>query len=192
MEALVVQYANHYFPLYHIDRTLSCYHHTISMITAQQIKFEAGKSLRQTLYNIAGYPLKPENIRGANLKDIKYLTHAKLFIIKAVTEIALAKPSDDDFMMKIAGIQGIGPWTLKGVLILTEKSPSEALYEDAYIKKRLGNIYGKKMSVTDCKLFFQVIPENSRSIVSYFLWRLKDSGAEKVRNNRLLERNDFL
>lgn len=190
MDSTILQYALHYFSVYQLPQRCSAYHHIISLIVSQQIKFESGRQVRKTLYERAGFPLTPINVSKLDLTNIKYLTPAKIFTIKSVTDAALE--DEFDLIFRISYVKGIGSWTVKGAYILTETSFYEALYEDSYIKKRLGEILTTNIQLRNCKEFFERIPENNRSVVSYFLWRIKKSGCEKVRNGLALTRDDFL
>lgn len=188
MNEAIVWCSINYFSLYRSDYTLSSYHQLISLVTSQQISFEAGRNLRKQLYLEVGYPLTPQNISSINLS--KYLTPAKQFTVRAITEMALL--DNNDLINRVKNIKGVGPWTLKGAYILTEVSQEEPLFEDAYVRKRLSEIFGLTIGIKEAKTFFDTLPDNKRSIVSYFLWRIRKTSTWKVSRGERLERSDFL
>lgn len=186
---VIEQAAIKYFDLYRINRQLSEYHHLISLVTSQQVKFETGRQIRQQLYQYC-YPLDPTTVGQIDLSTINGLTTARIYIIRSITNAALNNNTD---LINVAReIVGVGPWTIKGALILTERSHTEALFEDSYICKRLAEIYNFDVDRAVCRAFFRQINENNRSVVSYFLWRIKRSGCMKLRTCDELTRDDFL
>lgn len=187
---MIEEAAIYYFQLYRLDTSLSLYHHLISLVTSQQVKFETGRQIRRQLYSHC-YPLDPNIIVNLDLSRIRCLTTARIYIIKNITKAALN--GNEDLLEVAKGIIGVGSWTIKGALILTERSPTEALHEDSYICKRLTEIYGFEIDKPMCRTFFMGVTETNLSITSYFLWRLKSSGCQAlIAKDRELTKDDFL
>lgn len=188
---VILQASVKYFDWYRQDSKLGSFHHLVSLVTGQQVSFEAGRQIRQELYKLCGTPYCPHAIKQTDLSTIKNLTPARIFTIKAIATAYLNGHHENIIDYSII-IKGVGSWTIKGAYILTETSYNQSLYEDAYIKKRLSEIHNHKMTLADCKDWFKIVPEDSRSIVSYFLWRVKPSGVEKLRYGCDLDQCDFL
>lgn len=185
----VLQAAIQYFNLYRLEPQMGSFHHLVSLVTSQQVSFDVGRQIQYDLTSVAGRPLNPDLILSTDLSKIKNLTSARIFTIRS---LAMASKTQDNIIEYARNIKGIGPWTVKGAYILTETSHTESLFEDSYIKKRLGEIVGFEMNRKNAKMWFEIVPENYQSIVSYFLWRIKPSGTEKIRLKQQLTRDDFL
>lgn len=188
---LILQAAIKYFDYYRQDHKLGSFHHLVSLITSHQSPVDINNQIRENLYAICGTPYCPHIIQQSDLSKIKNLTPASIFTIKSLANVYLSGQCDN-LIEYSSNIRGIGPWTVKCAYILTETSFTQSLYEDAYVKRRLSEIHGCKMTLRNCKDWFKIVPENSCSLVSYFLWKVQSSGIQKLLNNQELNQCDFL
>lgn len=102
---------------------------------------------------------------------------------------------------EIRNISGIGDWTYNALIIMGHTSSNQEdsnifLKEDAWIRKRLAQlVYGKPKSINqkeaDTLITDQKEPLN-KTKMSQFLWRIKESGINKIRDNKQLLREDFI
>jgi 3-methyladenine DNA glycosylase/8-oxoguanine DNA glycosylase len=176
--------------------TLGEFHCVVTLIISHQNSPKKQNDIMKGLYEMCGSPpppLSPKRIaEEKNLRSIKGLTAARIFTIKSVAEIAL---KSRNFLTDIQNVKGVGSWTVKLTLILTEKNPSVSLYEDARVKKSLSEILctanDDSFEKRHCKKIFSILPEESQSVFSYFLFYLKPSGIEKIKLQMPLSREDF-
>jgi hypothetical protein len=148
----------------------------------------------------------PNVIKDLDLKSYGISNPKVTKCIEHVTALALANNLS---MNELKDIPGIGDWTYKGLLIMGHGDSSTCsnsifLSEDAWIRKRLSEL------VDDPRISKSIVAANilidrftnylldtnneklDKSKLSRFLWRIKDSGIQKIRNNSNLSREDFL
>lgn len=186
----LISAAENYKQLYELDLHTP-FHHAVSCVTSQQVRFSVGRQIRQELYRRAGFPLTPQAVLNANLAQIKGLTNARIVVITELCALAL-NTTEKEFLAQFSTINGVGIWTIKAVQLLTRKSTRIALYEDSYVRARLGEYLQKKCTIKDARLFFDSLPEESRSAVSYFFWRIRPEGVINLLRGISLGKTDFL
>lgn len=181
---LLSEYATKYIHLYEMPKK-SYFENLVSLITAQEVRFKVGRNIRKKLYTLVN-TITPQTI---GLLSIDLLQSIGLSKLRAQTLINLAKTNDDT-------INGIGPWTIKGAKLLTYNVNSLecqgiALYEDMWIRKRLGELLGQKtLKISKSKEFFDGL--SNPAIVSYFLWRIQPHGIAKILIKQELTLEDFI
>ena len=92
----------------------------------------------------------------------------------------------------LSEIPRVGIWTIKAVMIMTYQNPDVFLAEDAYVRSRLATIY-RKESITMHEA--EIIGQKwigYRSLVSRFLWRLTDQGANKIAAGNPISSDDII
>ena len=178
MEQLILQEAIQNVHL--LPKPVSLYKSLISLIISQQISFKASRKLRGNLYQYLGSnEFTPENI--LKITSVQWegwgLNPHRRELIHRVTDMAL---KSELRVADLSKIEGIGPWTLKGLQIMTYIEPDVFLYEDAFIRKHIRKLFGNLTLRQIQKLSQTPVWAGQRSLVSRFLWRLRDSGALKL------------
>ena len=167
----------------------SFFHHICSLITSQEVRFEQGRKIRQALYKLCGGELTNDIIN--KLSDAQLLsTGLSPSRCETIRQLAQIDTKDVEAYAKI---KGVGPWTIKGAKLLAGLDDHIILYEDKWIRQRVGQIIGKKMaSESEVRNMFETVWKGNESLMSYFLWRIKSSGVTKLMRNQSLERSDFV
>jgi 3-methyladenine DNA glycosylase/8-oxoguanine DNA glycosylase len=127
-------------------------------------------------------------------------------IIACIRAVTVLERQGNLNFENIDNIPGIGPWTSKAIRImngtdsLLGKSLGKTnlrnnnifLFEDAWIRARLATLIGQsgKVSEKEAERLSQSWPDKTK--ISRFLWRLKETGAEKMRLGLPLLREDFI
>lgn len=184
-----------YYELYRIHARRDIFENLVSLITSQQVKFEKGRRIRKTLYELVNGVITPTTIKLTSIDELcaTGLTRPRAIAIKRLADVHVQ--NDDELMNEVSRIPGIASWTLKGAQLLTYDPTlvrNIALYEDMWIRKRLGE-YKKQMFPLSLKASKEMFATfQNPSLVSYFLWRIQPSGIQKILRNELLLRTDFV
>jgi 3-methyladenine DNA glycosylase/8-oxoguanine DNA glycosylase len=151
------------------------YHCLVSCLISQKISFARSRAIRRRLYHkLEGNICTAENMASLSTEESREigLTETQIAVIRD-----LPNPLETKHLTKIPMI---GKWTRKAIAIMTYSDDNIFLAEDAYIRKRLCEIYGlENLNAADATQ----VAENwltDRSLISRFLWRLKPSGAAKI------------
>ena len=161
----------------------------IRSIVSQQLSIKAASTIFDRFLCLfpKKYPnakkilkLDNEKLRAAGL------SYQKASYIKAVATYALThdltsqhidKLSNEEIILELTAIKGVGKWTVEMILIFGLKRPDVFPYDDLIVKNRIITLYhisskGKQLK-TDC----HQIAEHwkpYRSIASLFLWESKN------------------
>jgi 3-methyladenine DNA glycosylase/8-oxoguanine DNA glycosylase len=173
----------------------SCFHHCCSLVTSQQITFNKGRQIRQALYKLSknhGYKghLTPKFIKELTPEQLQAtgLTSERCQTLKDLADIGETKNIDD-----YAKVVGVGVWTIKGTKLSCGTDDHIVLYEDKWIRQRIGQLVGKAtVTEAEAKEIFKTTWPQHESLMSYFLWRCKQSGIDKLMRSRALSRSDFV
>ncbi|CAH6418872.1 DNA-3-methyladenine glycosylase [uncultured virus] len=173
------------------------FHHLVSMVTSQEIAFAKGRAIRIQLYKMAeaatGHGILTQQfIASLDVETLKKmgLAEHRCELVKYLATIPSKSHADD--LNAYAVVRGVGSWTIKGLQIIFNLGPNVILYEDKWIRKRLGEMIGQG-EVTEKRAaeLFKTWP-GQESLMSYFLWRIQPSGIQKLLQNEPLLRADFV
>jgi len=188
MELLIdsaIKYENYYKqpinPIFHVACGCVC---------SQQVAFNVGRNIRSSLYKLCGFPLTREAIINNDLTQIKNLTNARIELIKNMANIDDTRPNID-ILNDYIKLKGFGSWSYNAIAILLDISDNINLSSDAYIRKNLSLYTGNKMSEKDCFDYISKA-ENNQTKVCYLLWRIKPTSINKLKNNDVLIKDDFV
>lgn len=180
----------------------SLFHHVVSLITSQQIKFAQGRKIRLALYELCRQYLR----RQGHSIDAKALVELTPAFIQSLSDTelrgtgltfercrtiqALANVKEHT-LTEYAKVSGVGAWTLKGTMILCNLDPHVILHEDSWIRDRLGEMVDHPVDEDEVKDIFKLW-KGHETLMSYFLWRIKPSGIRRLLARQPLERTDFV
>lgn len=167
----------------------SLFHNTISLITSQQISFQKGREIRQKIYaKINSFEITHENLKKLSRDDfMNYGIDEKR--VNTITELLKIKNLTIE---KISKLKGIGSWTIKSLKILNDE-PNILLSEDYWIRKQMSKLINLPKVATIKEIENQTKNyEHDKSELTKFLWRIKDTGIDKIKENKELLREDFL
>lgn len=97
---------------------------------------------------------------------------------------AAGETAEQQLATLTADVRGVGPWTRKAVLVLCDLAPDVFLSEDAWVRKRLGQLYfaGRVPSAREAQTFALAHRpwDGVRTRVSHLRWRLTAHGAARI------------
>ena len=201
----ILNYTKQYWDI-HSQYTL--FHHLISLIISQKIRFETGRKIRQNLYRYLnlefGSSITAPQIR--QLTDLDFqricISNDKVRIIRTIlTQIpdfewnkTITKGFDtiteiDATFNSLQKISGIGPWTISSLKIMLYSSiySNILLTSDKWIAARISELRPELKNVVNQSNYAVNLSE-----VSKFLWRIKPDGIRKFNAGIMLGREDFL
>jgi 3-methyladenine DNA glycosylase/8-oxoguanine DNA glycosylase len=188
MELLIdsaIKYENYYKqpinPIFHV----AC-----GCICGQQVAFNIGRNIRSSLYKLCGFPLTRESILSNDLSQIKNLTNSRIELIRNMANVDDNR-SNIEILNDYNNLNGFGKWTVNAVSILLNINDNINLSSDAYIRKNLKLYTELKMTEKDCFNYISKA-ENNQTKVCYLLWRIKPLSINKLKNNDILTKDDFV
>ncbi len=185
----LISYANTYQHFYKLAIS-SIFHTACGCVVGQQVAFNVGKNIRKQLYELCGTPLTRDKILNIDLTKIPHLTQARANLIINMANIDHDR-APNLVLEDYSKLVGFGKWTHDAVSILLNISDTINLSTDAYICKNLELYLNKSMTKTTCYNYI-LSANNNQTLVCYFLWRIKKTSIQKVKNNEDLTREDFL
>ena len=166
----------------------SIFHDLISLIISQKISFEQGREIRKKLYDYVKGDYTPEllsKISQSTWKNTFQIDGLKFLCIQEIIR------HSNDLLNNLNNIRGIGIWTKKAICIMHNLSNDIFLFEDYYIRKQLGKLLDiSHLSNNEANMLSK--DWKNKTIISKFLWRIKDSGINKIKDDKKLEKEDFL
>ena len=163
----------------------SLYHDLISLVISQGISFARARHIKKKLYEMTGQDdWSCHTVASLDLSKLG-LSRDKIATIKNITQHACNNTLD------IHSIPGIGPWTIKALLVLQNLDENIFLFEDKWIRARL-QIFETYASMTCHQAELLTKKWRHKSAISRFLWRIKLSGIEKMKQDVPLDRADFV
>jgi DNA-3-methyladenine glycosylase II len=97
----------------------------------------------------------PEAIRGAGLSHRKVetlRTLAERFIVDGLGEQTFLSSSDEEMEAKLTAIPGIGPWTVRGFLMIALDRPDVFPSGDLALRRAARRLYGLERLPTEQEL----------------------------------------
>lgn len=177
----------------YLPSPVSLYHASISLVLSQKISFRKSRLIRSKLYSHLGksvfLPEDTINIEKGFYREIGIEDH----IGKLIRKITRLAQKEKLTFETLAELKGIGDWTIKGAKIMTyTEEPNIFLFEDGYIRKILTSLYelDTKLTLSQARKYGKRWSGNE-TLVSRFLWRLKEDSVKKIFRSQDLTREDF-
>lgn len=169
----------------------SLYHEAVSLIISQKISFTKSRQIRSKLYELLG----SDEITYDNLREVLEIDLFRTGLDLKKLDIIFQIPSEFD-IDDLSEINGIGIWTINAlkIKVYPEKNESIFLCEDMWIRKHIGLLLdlNSTPSTIDVKKYISSHVPQNRSWLSRFLWRLKHTSIQKIKEGKQLTRDDFV
>lgn len=154
----------------------------ISSIVSQQIAKKAAETVWTRLSLKLG-SITPESIERACLEDIQTcgMSNRKAGYIKGIAEAAISRQvdfsalhalSDQEIILKLSALSGVGVWTAEMLLIFSLNRPNVLSYNDLAIRRGMMNLYGLKDLPKDKFERYRARYSPYCSVASLYLWEL--------------------
>lgn len=154
----------------------------ISSIVSQQIAKKAAETV-WTRLNLKLGTITPESIERASLEDIQTcgMSNRKAGYIKGIAEAAISRQvdfsalhalSDQEIILKLSALSGVGVWTAEMLLIFSFNRPNVLSYNDLAIRRGMMNLYGLKDLPKDKFERYRARYSPYCSVASLYLWEL--------------------
>jgi DNA-3-methyladenine glycosylase II len=171
-------------PVPEIDSTGDVFHDLISCILEQQIHYRSSKKIFAKMLERAGLSrltldnfeiLEEKALPFAKLSDSKYQTLAQTLDFFAKNKPDWQQLSDAEVRAKLAGIKGIGPWTMDMILLYTLQRPNIFPFDDFHLKAVMVKMYGLNPDVQLKKQMLEVAemwqPHQSLAVKYLLAWK---------------------
>ncbi len=174
-----------YGPPTFLDREEPLFEGLIGSIISQQLSTKAADTIYKrflALFNNR-FPtpkqiikIDKEKVRGAGISYMKisYMKDiAKAFDEKLIDEEKIKKMDDEEVMVELIKLRGVGKWTAEMILIFNLKRPDIFSLGDFGLRRAIRILYG----ITDEKEILK-LSENwkpNRSIACWYLWQSLDN-----------------
>lgn len=145
----------------------------IRIVTAQQISTAVACRLAEKMK--AAYPmittpssstmLNRQSLRGLGLPERR--AQCCIDIIQRSDEIRTRTDRGETWEVVLAGIKGIGPWTISVFRIMVLRDPDELPLRDVGLLRAVENVYGSGHKVEDLSERWRPF----RSVACWYLWR---------------------
>ncbi len=180
-DPILTQLIKEYPPPNFTDRSEFLYQDLIESIVSQQLSIKAADTIfgRFTALFDENFP-RPEQILTKSDEQLRAvgMSYQKASYIKAIATAFLKKEintkkiqqmPDEDVIVELTKIRGVGKWTAEMILIFTLKRPDIFSLGDLGLRNAITNLYG----ITDPKemLTLSATWSPHRSTASWYLWR---------------------
>ena len=168
----------------------NAYSFLIHEIIEQMLSIKAGQKIYERLIELCDGQIIPEKINTLSDKDIRSTgtSTAKVTYIRNITKAyqdgrinlnALRELSDEEIIIKLTDIRGVGNWTAKMFLIFVLNRPDVLPYEDSAFIQAYSWAYkttdlDKASIEKKCRKW-----KPYRSIASRYLYKALDAGLTK-------------
>lgn len=175
-----------------IQSTNNVFHDLMSCILEQQIHYRSTKNIFQKMLNTASLDiLTPENFAQFEEKAFsniklsigKYETVLRIIEFWNENTIKWQALNDDEVIVKLSSIKGVGKWTIDMILLYTLQRPNVFPYDDFHLKEIMVKLYGLDPNV---KLKAQMIDISNawgehKSLAVLYLLAWKEFNKKKNR-----------
>lgn len=166
-------------------------------IVGQQLSSLAANAIFARFQKLfRGRPITPKRILALTEADMRAcgLSGAKVRAIKNVAEVVhkghldiklLSTLKDDDFLIEITKVKGVGPWTAQMLLMFSLGRPDVFSLGDLGLRKGIVQLYGFK-TLPNEKRLVQLINQWSpyRTYAARVLWKVADKKTQRVARKR--------
>lgn len=161
-------------------------HQAIFIMISKGLSYEQYNPILKKIYTSLGNNFTKFDISEKKLKEWG-LSNEKIQAIYKITKLPEINSKT------LCKIREGGIYLIKAFKILQEEDDDIFLAEDYIVRRVLGILYfrTKLMTIPEVKDIAKIW-QGHRSQISYFLSRLKDSGAEKILNDEDLTEQDFI
>ncbi len=151
-------------------------------IVSQLVSLKSAETVWGKMINKLG-KITPANLVLFSADDIQRcgMTMKKAHCILEVAELALNKEldldnfrnlSDDEVVMELTKIKGIGRWTAEMMLILSMERPDVVSFGDLAIRKGMERLYGVEKISKEQFAKYKNIYSPYGSVASIYLWEI--------------------
>lgn len=128
------------------------YKDLLAAIVSQQLSVKAADTIWNRVEELFGHDFSPENIlqtpdqkmrdAGMSWAKIKYTKGvAEAYKNKMINEEAIGKMSDEEIILELTKLKGIGRWSVEMILIFTLKRPDVFPLGDLGIRNAVSKLY---------------------------------------------------
>jgi len=130
--------------------TNNVFHDLMSCILEQQIHYRSTKKIFQKMLNTASLEiLTPENFlqfeekafSNIKLSIGKYETVLRIIEFFRTNQIVCQELNDEEVIVKLSSIKGIGKWTIDMILLYTLQRPNVFPHDDFHLKEIMVKLY---------------------------------------------------
>lgn len=150
-------------------------------IVFQQLSTKAARTIYGRLEEAAGGKLTPEAIRNLSIGEMRRcgLSKQKIGYIRDLAEHALSgrvdfeklpSMSDDEVIIALTDIKGVGVWTAHMFLIFALRRPNVLPTGDLGVRTAIQRLYGKRKLPTPAQM--EKLAESWHPYCSYAAWYL--------------------
>jgi len=166
----------------------SDFHQAIYITISKGLNNDQTNQIMQKITNSIGKEITPEKFSFTDKKMKEWgLSNEKIQIIKKIKELQEITSSN------LCKIKEGGIYLVKAFKILQEEDDDTFLMDDYNIRKNMSILFVKnKLMTTQEARDISKVWQGHRSQISYFLYRLKESGAIKILDEEELDEKDFL
>ena len=154
----------------------------ISSVVGQQISSKAAKTVWTRLISLVS-EVTPDKIANAELIEIQGcgMTMKKAQYIRGIAEAAICGEvdfnllytmSDEEIIIKLSLLHGVGVWTAEMLLIFSLCRPNVISYKDLAICRGMMNLYGLKELPKDKFELYKKRYSPYASVASLYLWAI--------------------
>lgn len=154
----------------------------VSSIVSQQISKKAAETVWSRLCALLG-DMTPENINRVKQSDLQGcgMSERKVGYIKGIAEAAISGVldvktlhtlSDEEIIIRLSSLRGVGVWTAEMLLIFSLCRPDVVSYKDLAICRGMMNLYGLKEIPKEKFERYRKRYSPYGSIASLYLWEL--------------------
>ena len=166
-------------------------------ITGQQLSSLAANAIFARFQKLfRGKPITPKRILQLEEEDMRAcgLSGAKVRAIKNVATVVqkghldikiLPTLDDEEFLIELTKVKGIGPWTAQMLLMFSLGRPDVFSKGDLGLKKGIIQLYGKKAFASENKLARLLSSWSPyRTYAARILWKVADKKTQRVARRR--------
>ena len=168
----------------------SLFHTLVKLIISQQLSSKAADTISNRLESIVGMPFFPSTIYQTSDKILKSagISDRKTFCIKEISKLIMEKDfsfddldlkSNEEIILSLTKLSGIGRWTAEMFLIFGFKRLDVFSQADAGLRRAIKFLYsnssGKELDLLSLSEKWRPY----RSVASWYLWRSLDSSGSK-------------
>lgn len=154
----------------------------VDSIISQQLSVKAAGTIFsrfQRLFKTKSFPIPKEVLKisdkkirsaGISFRKISYIKGvAQAFLDEKIISKELKKLSDEEVIIKLTELKGIGKWTAEMILIFSLQRPDVFSIGDAGLRRAIENLY----KISDQKEMLKLSEswKPHRSTASWYLWR---------------------
>lgn len=154
----------------------------VSSVVSQQISSKAAETVWSRLLQLLS-DISPASIAKADLSLLQScgITMKKAGYIKGIADAAISGEvdfnnlhtlTDEEIIIKLSSLHGVGVWTVEMLLIFSLMRPDVVSYKDLAIRRGMMNLYGIKELPREKFERYRKRYSPYGSVASLYLWAL--------------------